>query len=184
MTATGIGASVKRKEDVRFITGKGHYTDDVNRHGQAYAYFLRSPHAHATINKIDTGAAERSPGVVAVNTGADTSAAKLGAHFVGWTIHSIDGSVMKLPPNPTLAVGKAAYVGDQVAVVIADSYAQAKDAAEKIVVDYGVLPAVVDPAKAAKAGSAQIWESVPSNTCFKFGIGDQAATLRVMPRAC
>ena len=174
MTATGIGASVKRTEDIRFITGKGRYTDDVNRHGQSYAYFLRSPHAHATIDKIDTGEAERSPGVLAVFTGADTSAAKLGAHFVGWTITSIDGSVMKLPPNPTLAVGKVAYVGDQVAVVIADTYAQAKDAAEKIVVAYGVLPAVVDPAKAAT--SPAIWDAVPNNVCFKFGIGDEAAT--------
>ncbi len=83
MSATGIGASVKRKEDIRFITGKGHYVDDINRPGQAYAYFLRSPHAHATIDKIDTSAALKSQGVVAVLTGADAVADKIGAHVCG-----------------------------------------------------------------------------------------------------
>src|SRR5277367_6958954 len=88
MSATGIGASVKRKEDIRFITGKGHYVDDINRPGQAHAFFLRSPHAHATINKIDASAALKSPGVVAVLTGADAVADKIGAHIGGVTVHS------------------------------------------------------------------------------------------------
>ncbi len=176
MSATGIGASVKRREDIRFITGKGHYVDDINRPGQAYAFFVRSPHAHATIKKIDTAAALKSPGVVAIFTGADTVADKIGAHIPGWTVHSKDGSPMKVGSFPALAHGKALYVGDPVAVVIADSTAQAKDAAEKLVVDYDVLPAVIDTASAAKAGQPQIHEYAPGNTVFNWHVGDKATT--------
>jgi carbon-monoxide dehydrogenase large subunit len=176
MSATGIGVSVKRKEDIRFITGKGHYVDDINRPGQAYAFFVRSPHAHATIDKIDASAALKSPGVVAVFTGADAVADKIGAHIPGWTVHSKDGSPMKVGSFPALAHGKALYVGDPVAVVIADTYAQAKDGAEKMVVDYGVLPAVIDTASAAKSGQPQIHEYAPSNTVFNWHVGDKAST--------
>ena len=130
MGVTAIGASVKRTEDIRFITGKGHYVDDVNRHGQAFAYFLRSPHAHATIDKIDFAAALKAPGVVAVFTGDDIAADKVGGLICGWMIHSKDGSPMKAGAHPALAQGKVRYVGDHVAVVIADTYAQARDAAE------------------------------------------------------
>ena len=154
MSATGIGASVKRKEDIRFITGKGHYVDDINRPGQAYAYFLRSPHAHATIDRIDTSEALKAPGVVAIFTGDDIAADKVGGLICGWMIHSKDGSPMKAGAHPALAQGKVRYVGDHVAVVIADTYAQARDAAEKIEVDYAELPAVVDLASAAKPGPA------------------------------
>src|SRR5207302_5798873 len=116
------------------------YVDDVSRPGQAYAFFLRSPHAHATINKIDTSAALKEPGVVAVLTGDDLAADKVGPLVCGWMIHSKDGSPMKGVVHPELAQGRARYVGEAVAVVIADTYAQARDAAEKIVVDYAVLP--------------------------------------------
>ena len=153
-SATGLGASVKRKEDIRFITGKGNYVDDVNRHGQAYAYFLRSPHAHATIDKIDLTEALKSKGVVAIFTGDDIEADKVGGLICGWMIHSKDGSPMKAGAHPALAHGKVRYVGDHVAVVIADTYAQAREAGEKIEVNYGVLPAVVDPAKAPTPGAA------------------------------
>jgi aerobic carbon-monoxide dehydrogenase large subunit len=176
MSATGIGASVKRREDHRFIIGKGHYTDDINRHGQAYAYFIRSPHAHATIKKIDASAALKGAGVVAVLTGADAVADKIGAHVCGWTIHSKDGSAMKAGAYPALAHGKALYVGDPVAVVIADAYSRAKDAAEKVVVDYGVLPAVVDTATAAKPGQPQVHDLAPNNTLFNWHVGDKAST--------
>jgi carbon-monoxide dehydrogenase large subunit len=176
MSATGIGASVKRKEDARFITGKGRYTDDINRPGQAYAYFIRSPHAHATIKKIDATAAKSSPEVLAVLTGADAVADKIGAHVCGWTIHSKDGSAMKAGAFPALAHGKALYVGDPVAVVIAESYAKARDAAEKVVVDYGVLPAVIDPATAAKSGQPQVHDLAPNNTLYNWHVGDKAAT--------
>jgi carbon-monoxide dehydrogenase large subunit len=176
MSATGIGASVKRKEDIRFITGKGHYVDDVNRPGQAYAYFLRSPHAHATIDKIDLAAAKSAPGVAAIFTGDDIAADKVGGLICGWMIHSKDGSPMKAGAHPPLAQGKVRYVGDHVAVVIADTYAQARDAAEKIVVDYGVLPAAVDTASAANAGQPQVHDVAPNNTVFNWHIGDKGAT--------
>jgi carbon-monoxide dehydrogenase large subunit len=176
MSATGIGASVKRTEDIRFITGKGHYVDDINRPGQAYAYFLRSPHAHATINRIDASAALKAPGVVAVFTGDDIAADKVGGLICGWMIHSKDGSPMKAGAHPALAQGKVRYVGDHVAVVIADTYAQAKDAAEKIVVDYGVLAAAVDTATTMKAGAPQIHDVAPNNTVYNWHIGDKAAT--------
>ncbi len=176
MSATGIGVSVKRKEDIRFITGKGRYVDDINRPGQAYAYFVRSPHAHATIDKIDATEALKSPGVVAVFTGADAVADKIGMHIPAWTVTSKDGSPMKVGSFPALAHGKALYVGDPVAVVIADTYAQAKDAAEKVVVDYGVLPPVVDPANAAKPGQPQVHAFAPNNTVYNWHLGDKAAT--------
>jgi aerobic carbon-monoxide dehydrogenase large subunit len=176
MSATGIGASVKRKEDIRFITGKGHYVDDLNRPGQAYAYFLRSPHAHATIDKIDASAALKAPGVVAIFTGDDIAADKVGGLICGWMIHSKDGSPMKAGAHPALAQGKVRYVGDHVAVVIADTLAQARDAAEKIAVDYGVLPAVSETASAAKPGQAQIHDVAPNNTVYNWHFGDKAAT--------
>ena len=121
MTDQGIGASVKRKEDLRFITGKGQYVDDINRHGQTYAVFVRSPVAHATIKSIDTAAAMDAPGVVGVFTGADLAADKIGGLICGWMIHSKDGTPMKAGAHPALAVGKVRYVGDHVAVVIADT---------------------------------------------------------------
>jgi carbon-monoxide dehydrogenase large subunit len=176
MTATGVGASVKRKEDIRFITGKGHYVDDINRPGQAYAYFLRSPHAHATIDKIDAAAALKSPGVVAVFTGEDIAADKVGGLICGWMIHSKDGSPMKAGAHPALAQGKVRYVGDHVAVVIADTYAQARDAAEKIEIHYSELPAAIDLATTARPGQAQLHDAAPNNTIFNWHIGDKAAT--------
>ncbi|MBV1703380.1 MAG: xanthine dehydrogenase family protein molybdopterin-binding subunit [Hyphomicrobiales bacterium] len=176
MSATGIGASVRRKEDHRFITGAGRYTDDVNRHGQAHAYFLRSPHAHATIDKIDLSAARKAPGVVAIYTGEDIAADKVGGLICGWMIHSKDGSPMKAGAHPALAQGKVRYVGDHVAVVIADTYAQAKDAAEKIVVAYGTLPAVVDTATATKAKGAPVHDVAPDNRVYDWHIGDKAKT--------
>jgi len=174
MSATGIGAPVRRKEDIRFITGRGHYTDDVSRPGQAYAYFLRSPHAHARIRRIDASAAENSPGVLAVLTGEQLQADKIGNLICGWMIHSKDGSPMKMAPHPALAVGKVCYVGDPVAVVVAETLAQAKDAAEKGVVEYETLPAVTDPAKARTA--TQIHEVAPNNTIFEWSLGDKSAT--------
>src|SRR5476649_1103973 len=176
MSATGVGASVKRKEDIRFITGKGHYVDDINRHGQAHAYFLRSPHAHATLDKIDISAALKAPGVVAVFTGEDIAQDKVGGLICGWMIHSKDGSPMKAGAHPALAQGKVRYVGDHVAVIIAETYAQAKDAAEKIVVDYEVLPAATDTATTAKPGAPQVHDVAPNNTVYNWHIGDKGAT--------
>src|ERR1700733_6161513 len=172
MSATGIGAPVRRKEDRRFITGKGHYTDDINRPGQTYAFFIRSPHAHATIKSIDSRAAAAMPGVVAVLTGAELAADKIGGLICGWMIHSKDGSPMKMAPHPALANGKACHVGDPVAVVIAETLAQARDAAEKVKVDYATLPAVADLSSARTKGTPQIHEVAPSNTIYEWHIGD------------
>jgi aerobic carbon-monoxide dehydrogenase large subunit len=172
MSATGIGAPVRRKEDRRFITGKGHYTDDINRPGQTYAFFLRSPHAHATIKSIDARIAAAMPGVVAVLTGAELAADKIGGLICGWMIHSKDGSPMKMAPHPALANGKACHVGDPVAVVIAETLAQARDAAEKIQVDYAPLPAIADLSSAQKEGATQIHEIASNNTIYQWHIGD------------
>src|SRR4051812_235709 len=173
MSATGIGASVRRTEDQRFITGKGHYTDDISRPGQAHAWFIRSPHGHANIKRIDAAAAKGLPGVVAVLTGAELAADKIGNLICGWMIHSKDGSPMKMAPHPALASGKVNHVGDAVAVVIAETGAIARDAAEKVKVDYEVLPAVVDPVK-AKSGP-QIHEIAPKNTIYEWSLGDAKA---------
>src|SRR5436190_12277148 len=164
MAETGVGASVKRKEDQRFITGKGQYTDDINRPGQTWAVFVRSPHAHATLKKIDAAAALASPGCLAVYTGADIAKDKVGNLICGWMIHSKDGSPMKAGAHPALAQGKVRYVGDHVAVVIADSYAQAREAGEKIEVQYTELPAAVDTATTANPGQPQIHDVAPNNT--------------------
>jgi carbon-monoxide dehydrogenase large subunit len=174
VTATGIGAPVKRKEDQRFITGKGQYTDDINRPGQAWATFVRSPHAHANIRKIDASAALKAPGCIAVYTGEDIAKDKVGNLICGWMIHSKDGSPMKAGAHPALAQGKVRYVGDHVAVVIGETLAQAKDAAELVSVDYDVLPAAVDVATAQNAGQPQIHAEAPNNTVYQWHLGDKA----------
>jgi carbon-monoxide dehydrogenase large subunit len=182
MSSTGIGARVVRKEDHRFITGKGRYTDDIHLPHETHAYFIRSPYAHATVKKIDTKAAMKEPGVLAVLTGADAAADKVGGLICGWMIHSKDGSPMKVGPHPVLAQGKVRYVGDHVAVVIAETYAQAKAAAEKVVVSYGELPAVVETGKAQKA-KVQVHDGISKNTCFEWALGDKAATEAAFAKA-
>ena len=166
-----IGESLRRKEDYRFLTGAGNYTDDITMDAQSYAIFVRSPHAHATIKSIDISAAEKMPGVVKIFIGKDLEG-KMGGLPCGWLINNPDGSPMKEPPHPVLALGKARHVGDQVAMVIADSLEQAKNAAEAVVVDYDVLPAVVDVRDAAKG--AQLHDAAPNNHCFKWALGDKA----------
>jgi len=175
MSATGIGAAVRRKEDFRFITGKGRYTDDINRPGQSHIHFLRSPHAHAKITAIDAKAAAAMPGVLAVLTGADLAADNVGSLICGWLIHSKDGSPMKMAPHPAIARDKVCFVGDPVAVVIAETVEAARDAAEKLKVDYEVLPAVADPAKAQAKGAPQVHEVAPRNTIYQWHIGDAKA---------
>jgi len=170
----GIGASLRRKEDQRFLTGKGRYTDDFNRQGQLHAYFVRSPHAHARIRGINTAAATAAPGVVAVFTGADTKA--IGGLICGWMIHSKDGTPMKAGTHRPLAEDKVRYVGDHVAIVIAESHAQAKDAAELVEVDYEPLPAVVETARARAPGAPLVHDEIPQNTCYEWALGDKAAT--------
>jgi carbon-monoxide dehydrogenase large subunit len=173
MATNYIGQAVKRREDYRFITGAGQYTDDVVLPGQTHAYFIRSPHAHARIKSIRKDKALKAPGVVAIFTGEDTKA--INGLPCGWLITDVNGQPMKEPPHPVLAQGKARHVGDQVAVVLAESLAQAKDAAELVEVDYEVLPSVVDVADARKSGAPALHEIAPDNTCYVWALGDKAA---------
>jgi carbon-monoxide dehydrogenase large subunit len=174
MNAPLIGARVPRKEDYRFLTGTGQFTDDVALPRQTYAAFLRSPHAHARISAISTDKAKGAAGVLAVYTGADLAAAKVGGLPCGWLITDVNGQPMKEPPYPALAQGKVRHVGERVAVVIAETAAQARDAAELIDVDYDVLPSVTDAAK-AKGGPA-LHEAAPDNSCYVWALGDKSAT--------
>ena len=174
-TATGIGAPVRRKEDFRFITGHGQYTDDVVRPGETKAVFVRSPHAHAKIKNIDVSAAKKMPGVVDILTGAQLATDKIGNLICGWMIHSKDGTPMKMSAHPALAASKVNCVGDAVAVVIAETTAQGKDAAEKVIVDYEVLKAVIDPAKAQAKDAPQIHADIPNNMIYQWHLGDAKA---------
>ncbi|MES2990659.1 MAG: xanthine dehydrogenase family protein molybdopterin-binding subunit [Pseudomonadota bacterium] len=169
-----IGQSIKRREDARFLTGAGQYTDDVVMHGQTYAAFLRSPHAHARIKSIKLDAAKAAPGVVRIFTGQDLADAKVGGLPCGWLIHSKDGSPMKEPPHPVLAQGKVRHVGDQVAMVVAETLLQAKDACELIEVDYEELPAVIDITK-AEGHAGSVHDDVANNVCYDWGHGSKDA---------
>ncbi|MEW5425211.1 xanthine dehydrogenase family protein molybdopterin-binding subunit [Amorphus sp. 3PC139-8] len=176
MGAEGFGARVARKEDRRFITGRGQYTDDIGMKGMTHAAFVRSPHAHAKVKSIDASEAEAMPGVVAVLNGRDLATDKLGGLICGWMIHSKDGSPMKMGAHPALAANTVRYVGDAVAIVIAETRNQARDAADAVIVDYEELPAVVDPAKATAAGAPQIHPEAENNLIYDWTIGDEAAT--------
>jgi carbon-monoxide dehydrogenase large subunit len=182
MTATGIGAAVKRVEDFRFLTGRGRYTDDIARPDQTYCYILRSPHAHARIKSIGIEKAAAAPGVVAVFTGADLEAAGVGGLPCGWLVKNKDGSPMAEPPHPPLAQGKVRYVGDQVAAVIAETREQARDAAERIEVDYEVLPAVLDMAKALSSKTL-LHDGAAKNLCYDWHLGDKDATEAAFAKA-
>ena len=180
MADTGIGAAVRRKEDYRFLTGNGNYIDDINRPGQAYAYFVRSNQAHAKIKSINANATKAAPGVVGVFTGDDLATDGVGGIPCGFCP---DGGPMNEPPRPALAQGKVRFVGDMVAVVIAESLAQAKDAAELLEIDYEELPAVVSTADALKPDAPQLHDDAPNNTCFDWAIGDEKATKEAFSKA-
>ncbi len=171
----GIGAAVKRKEDGRFLAGRGNYVDDINRPGQVYAYFKRSDRPHARILRIDTAAAAAAAGVVAVYTGADFAADGIGGLPCGWQIHNKDGSPMAEPPHPVLAQGKVRHVGDPVVAVLAETRQQAKDAAELIEIDYEDLPGTASVLDALKPGAAVVHDEAPGNLCYDWQIGDKAA---------
>ncbi len=181
MSETGIGASVRRKEDVRFLTGAGNYIDDINQPGQTCAVFLRSPHARAKILGIDASGARDTPGVVAVFTGADLAADGIGDLPCGWLVKSRDGSDMIQPPHPPVAVERVNYVGEPYGIVIAETLQAARDGAEAVSADFEDLPAVVDVATATEA--EQLHESVPNNRCYDWEFGDQAATEAAFARA-
>jgi len=176
MAQGGIGTSVKRKEDVRFLTGKGTYLDDIVRPGQTWAVFVRSPHAHARILAVKTDAARKAPGVVAILTGADLAADKVGILPAGWLIHSKDGSPMVEPGHAALVADKVRHVGDQVAVVIAETREQARQAAGLVEVEYQELPAVVTVTQAVAPGAPLVHDQAKANTCYDWHLGDKAAT--------
>ena len=173
MSNNGIGVAVRRKEDYRFVRGAGTYTDDIRHVGEAFAHILRSQHAHAKVVSIDTEAAAACDGVVAVYTSADM--ASVGGIPCGWQVTGKDGNPMNEPKHPVLAEGKVRHVGDPVAVVVAESQAQARDASEVIDVEYELLDAVVDMNAAISNGSATVHDDVGTNLCFDWALGDKEA---------
>ncbi len=175
MGVEGIGASVVRKEDRRFITGKGRYVDDIKLLGMTHAHFIRSPHAHAKIKSINSSAAMKMPGVVGVLTGQQIVDDKIGNLICGWAITSKDGTPMKMGAWPAMAPETVRFVGQAVAVVIAETKNQAKDAAEAVVVDYEELPAAADIRAAIKPGAPQLHPEAPGNVVYDWAIGDEAA---------
>ncbi|TPL51852.1 xanthine dehydrogenase family protein molybdopterin-binding subunit [Mesorhizobium sp. B2-4-6] len=176
MGIEGVGARVARKEDKRFITGGGRYVDDMVVPGMKHAVFVRSPHAHAQIKKIDVKKAQAMPGVVGVLTGKELKADGIGNLICGWMIHSKDGTPMKMGAWSPLAVDKVRYVGDAVVIVVADTKGQARDAAEAVEITYKELKAVVDATKAIQAGAPQIHAESDNNLIFDWELGDAKAT--------
>ena len=167
----GIGASSKRREDIRFLTGEGNYTDDINLHGQAHVFFLRSDIAHGVLNSVDTSAAEGMPGVVKIFTGADF--AEVGSIPCGWQVTDKHGAPMQEPRHPVLAEGKVRHVGEPIAAVVAETLSQARDAAEAIVVDITDLPAVVDMKQAVQEGAPKVHDDLTSNLCYDWGFVEE-----------
>ena len=163
----GIGASTKRREDVRFLTGRGNYTDDIAVAGQAHAVFVRSQVAHGRIRSVDTRVAAAMPGVLAVFTGEDFK--DVGGNPAGWLIKSRDGTPMREPKRPVLAHGKVRHVGDAYAAVVAETLAQARDAAEAIVADIEELPAIVDMRAAVADASNRVHDEISDNLCYDWG---------------
>src|SRR5579884_1247826 len=169
-----FGAAIKRREDPRLITGKGAYTDDVILPGMTHMYILRSPHGHALIKRLDTSRARQMPGVLAVLTAQDLEG-KLAGMPCAWLIPNAD---LKLPPYPALAKNKVRYVGDGVAAVVAETAAQARDAAAAIEVEYEPLPAVVNQEKAIEPGAPQLHDEAPNNIAFTFKLNGGAGGRR------
>ncbi len=182
MTQFGIGQPVRRVEDRRFLTGRGHYLDDIVRPRQAHAVMLRSPHAHARIRAIDAVAAA-GPGVLAILTGADLAQDGIGTIPCMSGVTNRDKSAMAMPPRPAIVEGRVRHVGDTVAMVVAETLAAARDAAERIAVDYEPLPPVVDTGQALEPGRAAVWDEHPGNLCFDWEIGDPAAAGRAAAAA-
>ncbi len=176
-----MGRSVRRFEDARFLTGRGRYVEDIVMPGEAHAYVLRSPYAHAAIERIDIAAARRAPGVLIAATGADLAADGLGPLPCVAQVATVDPLIV--PPRFALARGRVRHVGDPVALVVAESREAARDAAERIAVDYRPLPAVVDAPAALLPGAPAIWEEAPGNLCFRFERGDREGVAAAFAKA-
>ncbi|HWK46929.1 MAG TPA: xanthine dehydrogenase family protein molybdopterin-binding subunit [Stellaceae bacterium] len=176
MTDDGIGAHLLRKEDKRFLTGRGNYVHDITRPNQLYAVFARSPYAHADLLAVDISGAAEAPGVVGVFTGEDLKTDGIGGLPCGWGVNNKDGSPMKEPPHPALAIGKLRHVGDPIAMVVAETLKEARDAAELVTYDVTQLPAVTGVADAVKPGAPRLFDDVPGNLCTDWECGDKAKT--------
>mgnify|MGYP001806919146 CR=1 FL=1 len=179
----GVGQPVPRKEDPTLLRGEGRYSDDVNLAGQAHAVMVRSPVAHGVLRGIDIETASAMPGVLAILTAADLDAAGFGPLRCPMNLPQRDGSPMKTPPRPSLAVGKVRYVGEAVACVVAETAVQAKDAAEAVELDIETLPAVTAPHEALKPGAPQIHDEAPSNLVLDFHYGDAEAVKKAFADA-
>lgn len=178
-----VGQPVRRLEDTRFLTGQGRYTDDIQLEGQAYSYVVRSPYAHAEIRGIDTAEASQSPGVLAVYTAEDLEADGIGDIRCLTPMPPKDGTEHIMPTHPVLARSRVRHVGDPVAFVVAETYAQAKDAGELVEVDYEDLPAVVDTAAALSEDAPAVWDDAPGNLSLHWELGDEAATEAAFAKA-
>jgi carbon-monoxide dehydrogenase large subunit len=183
MGIEGIGARVARKEDKRFITGAGRYVDDMVVPGMRHAAFVRSPHAHAEIKKIDVKKAKAMPGVIGVLTGKELKADGIGNLICGWMIHSKDGSPMKMGAWSPLAFDRVRYVGDAVVVVVAGTKGQARDAAEAVDITYKELPSVTDASKAMGKGQPQIHPEAANNLIFDWDLGNADETAAAFKKA-
>ena len=178
-----LGQPVPRSEDPRLLTGGGNYVDDVNLPGMAYGWVVRSPYAAANILAIDISQAKVAPGVLTVLTGEDWAASGLGDLPVASGRERPDGTPMFTPPLPALINQKVRRVGDYVAFVVAETLAQAKDAAELINVDYEIMPAVTDAEEALKSDSPAVWDECPDNICFLHKGGDENAVADAFQKA-
>ncbi|MBI1209698.1 MAG: molybdopterin-dependent oxidoreductase [Azospirillum sp.] len=183
MIKFGIGQAVPRTEDARLLTGRGRYTDDIRLDRQTYACFLRSPHAHAELRAIETARATAAPGVLAVFTGEDLETDYIGNLRCLVDLKQSDGTPLKTPPRPALALRRVRHVGEPVAMVVAETAEAARDAAELIEVDYDPLPAVVETRAALDPAAPGIWPEAPGNLCFEWQRGDRAATDAAFARA-
>ena len=170
----GVGQPVRRKEDDTLVRGKGKYTDDFSLPGQAYAWIVRSSHAHGIIRGIDTEAAKAMPGVLGVWTGADLASADYGPYTCGLPLKSRDGSPLLQTNRPALVSDKVRFVGDPVAFVVAETLAQARDAGEAVVLDIDPLPAVTSAEEAAKPGAPLLYDHIPNNVALDYHYGDAA----------
>ena len=177
----GVGQPVRRSEDPKLVRGEGCYADDVSRPGQAYAVMVRSREPHGVIRSIDTSAAKKMPGVLAVYTAGDLST--YGPLKCNMPLKSRDGSPIRYTPRPALTGDKVRFVGDPFACVIAETVAQAKDAAEAVAVDIEPLPIVLKPAESVKSGAPQVFDAVPNNTALDFHYGDAAKVAEAFAKA-
>ena len=179
----GIGASVLRKEDFRFLTGRGRYASDHRVHGEAHAAFVRSPHAHAKVNSIDIAPALEVPGVIAVLTGEDMKADDVGVLGLDFFARYPDGRPMAIPERRALSPGRVLYVGEPVAVVIAETVNAAKDGAEAVAVNYEDLPTTVELNASIAANAPQLWKEAPGNLCYEMRHGNAAEVEKAFARA-